>query len=132
MPKKPTRREELELGILEAKKEVWDGLADVSKTARKYFPSILGAILKALARDFGNEYGYTGMPTSQRDKERSIGVDKTIDELEKVEWSSIPFNVKRFETAPCYICKYSGENYFLPAAHPCAEFYLKAKESIHG
>ena len=34
-----------------------------------------------------------------------------------------PFDRKRFERAPCYVCGYNGPGYYQPDSHPCAKLY---------
>jgi Cys-tRNA synthase (O-phospho-L-seryl-tRNA:Cys-tRNA synthase) len=40
-----------------------------------------------------------------------------------------PFNRKRFEQAPCYVCGYNSHDYYQPSVHPCAARYHAEKES---
>ena len=34
---------------------------------------------------------------------------------------------KRFEQAPCFLCGYSGEGYFQPDKHSCAQLYHRGQ-----
>lgn len=43
---------------------------------------------------------------------------------------SCPFDRKRFESAPCYICGYNGPGYFQTKTHSCAAAYHAADEDV--
>ncbi len=39
-------------------------------------------------------------------------------------------DLKRFESAPCYICGYNGPNYYQPEVHRCAQFYHEQTDEM--
>lgn len=111
-------RENLEIEILETDLAIKKNLFYMSRMLSRFMPLILRTIFDVIEKDFGG-----GNPPAK---------DITHDEADK-QIGQVPFNIARFEKAPCYLCGFgigAAAGYYDEKIHPCAEFYHKAKEGL--